>query len=62
MKTTRPTDEEISRRAHEIWIKRGREEGQAEEHWYQAERELMRTGVPSVAAKMANDPRPPKRV
>ena len=32
--------EKIRQRAYEIWDREGRQEGRAEEHWQQAEREL----------------------
>ena len=37
-----PTHEEISRRAHELWLARGKPDGFAAEDWAQAERELLR--------------------
>lgn len=41
MKASRkPTQEEISRRAHDIWEQSGRPEGRALEHWLRAEQEL----------------------
>jgi hypothetical protein len=36
----RPTDEEIARRAYEIYLARGREDGHDVEDWIQAEQEL----------------------
>ena len=35
-----PTHEEISRRAYELWVKRGGMGGNAQEDWLRAEREL----------------------
>ena len=35
-----PTHEEISRRAYELWAKRGGEGGNAQEDWLRAEQEL----------------------
>jgi hypothetical protein len=35
-----PTEEEIRRRAHELYEQRGREPGHEHEDWAQAEREL----------------------
>ena len=35
-----PTHEEISRRAYELWMKRGGVGGNAQEDWLRAEREL----------------------
>ena len=37
-----PTDEQIAVRAFEIWERQGRPEGQQEENWLQAERELAK--------------------
>ena len=36
-----PTHEEIARRAYNIWVAAGRVHGADQEHWFQAERELM---------------------
>ena len=36
-----PLHEEIAPRAYEIWEKRGRPEGQAVEHWLEAESQLL---------------------
>lgn len=38
--TDRPTQEEIARRAREIYEHEGRPEGHSLEHWMRAEREL----------------------
>ncbi|MEO7932441.1 MAG: DUF2934 domain-containing protein [Chthoniobacterales bacterium] len=38
--TMPPTDEEIGRRAYEIYLSEGCPEGRSHEHWLQAEREL----------------------
>lgn len=35
-----PKPEEISARAHKIWIEAGKPEGRSLDHWLQAEREL----------------------
>jgi len=35
-----PTHEEISRRAYELWVKRGGVGGNAQEDWLRAEQEL----------------------
>ena len=32
--------EQIARRAHEIWVKRGCHHGQDQQHWLEAERQL----------------------
>lgn len=36
-----PTHDQIARRAYEIYLARGCEDGHAEEDWRQAERDLM---------------------
>jgi hypothetical protein len=37
------TNEEISKRAREIWEREGRPEGRDKEHWLQAEAELQQS-------------------
>jgi hypothetical protein len=34
-------DDEIRRRAYELWEQQGREPGHEQEHWFVAEREIM---------------------
>jgi hypothetical protein len=36
--------EQVRERAYQIWEREGRQEGRAEEHWWQAEQELADTG------------------
>jgi len=38
---TTPTHEEIARLAEHYWAERGHQDGQAEQDWLRAERELM---------------------
>lgn len=40
--TTGPkiTHDQIARRAHELWVKRGCKHGQDQENWFEAERQL----------------------
>jgi hypothetical protein len=38
------TAEEVRRRAHELWVERGQQEGEAERDWADAESELQRKG------------------
>lgn len=40
VETRSPTNEEIARRAFELYLARGREHGRAQEDWLTAEREL----------------------
>ena len=40
--TAAPTQEDIAKRAYEIYVQKGCPEGQSEENWKQAERELKR--------------------
>jgi hypothetical protein len=35
-----PTHEQVSKRAHEIWVKRGSKGGQEEKNWLEAEAQL----------------------
>jgi hypothetical protein len=35
-----PTHEQITQRAHRLWIEAGRPEGRDREHWAEAERQL----------------------
>ena len=37
-----PTEEEVRRRAHEIWLAEGMPEGREVDHWMRARRELER--------------------
>jgi hypothetical protein len=37
----KPTHEEISQRAHKIWQDGSRSAGDARDHWYEAERQLL---------------------
>jgi len=53
-----PRHEDVARHAYTLWERNGRPEGNEQEHWYVAERELMQTGVPSLAAEIADDLRP----
>lgn len=52
-----PTFEDISRRAYELWEKDGRPEGNEQQHWYQAEKELSQRDrtrpIPSQSASSA---------
>jgi hypothetical protein len=46
--THHPTHEEITARAHRLWIEAGRPIGRDREHWQEAERQL-RLGLPPSA-------------
>lgn len=46
--TTLPTQEQIARRAYEIYLASGRKEGQSQQNWLQAERELLTEAVTLV--------------
>jgi hypothetical protein len=37
---TAPTSKEIETKAYEIWLSRGQEQGNDQEHWFEAERQL----------------------
>jgi hypothetical protein len=43
-----PTQEQIARRAYEIFIERGQPEGRDLEHWLEAERQLRASGKTSA--------------
>jgi len=53
--TVQPTQEQISRRAFEIYVASGCKEGRSEQNWLQAERELL-----TEAATMGSDLKPPE--
>jgi hypothetical protein len=48
-----PTHEQITRRAYEIFIERGRPEGQDLDHWLEAEKQLRATGQSKSTAPTA---------
>ena len=48
-----PTGEEIARRAHELYLERGREHGKDVEDWVRAEKELSDEPVPAPAKTRA---------
>jgi hypothetical protein len=41
----------IRERAYEIWFAAGCRDGEAEQHWLTAEREIMHAARPAIAAK-----------
>jgi hypothetical protein len=47
----------ISERAYEIWAARGRVDGQADQHWLAAEREILVTSTAALARKPATQPK-----
>ena len=47
--TPKPTTEEIAKRAYEIYLEKGCQQGQCEENWKQAEQELTK-GLKVVSA------------
>ncbi len=51
-------NEKIRERAYQIWDRDGRQDGQADDHWLQAERELggAETGVAAEQAQAAQAP------
>lgn len=50
-----PSDQKVPRRAYELWEQHGHQDGHDQEYWYEAERELMQTGTPSLSAELAAD-------
>ena len=51
-KSGAPTFDEISRRAYEIFVQRGRPNGQDLEHWLQAETELKSAPASLIVARV----------
>lgn len=49
-------EETIRRRAYELWESQGCPEGEADQFWYLAEREVMATDAPAAAAAEAPQP------
>ncbi len=49
----KPTEDQIRRRAHELWEQNHRPDGRDEEFWHQAERELQ--GAQEPATETAED-------
>jgi hypothetical protein len=47
--TTKPTIDDIAKRAYEIYLEKGCQQGQCEENWKQAEQELTK-GLKIVSA------------
>lgn len=41
---TKPTEEEVRLRAHQLWEQAGRPDGRGDEFWHEAEKELGATG------------------
>jgi hypothetical protein len=46
-----PSHDQIARRAHDIYIKKGRQPGQCKQNWHQAEQELQSQGQATGAAR-----------
>jgi hypothetical protein len=46
----RPAHAEIAKRAYEIYLKKGRQQGQCEQNWLQAEQELRKQATPAFQA------------
>jgi hypothetical protein len=40
--TSSPSDTEIATKAYEIWLSRGQEMGNDQQHWFEARRQLQR--------------------
>jgi heme oxygenase len=56
-----PTTDEISRRAYEIFVARGRPHGRDVEHWLEAEAQLKAV-IPARTARRVNRPGTSTRV
>jgi hypothetical protein len=50
-------EERIRERAYAIWSDNGRIEGQADQHWLVAEREVLATATAALPAAQAKKPR-----
>jgi hypothetical protein len=48
--TPAPSHDDIARRAYEIYVKRGRQQGQCKQNWRQAEQDLHHEGLATCAA------------
>lgn len=53
------TNDDIARRAFEIWERNGRPEGRDQEHWDQAEKELRQQTAKSTPAERTAAPAAP---
>jgi hypothetical protein len=51
-----PTNDQIARRAYEIFIERGQPAGQDLAHWLEAEKQLRAAGQPKAAAPIPSAP------
>jgi hypothetical protein len=51
----------IRERAYEIWIASGYRDGEAQQHWLAAEREVLSAAVPSAPATRVRGRATPKR-
>ncbi|GGC05105.1 hypothetical protein GCM10011494_24630 [Novosphingobium endophyticum] len=49
-------DGRIRERAHELWEKEGRPQGQEHKHWLQAEREIAAEGASKSTSAKGNSP------
>lgn len=54
--TTRPSHAEIAKRAYEIYVKNGRQQGQCERNWLRAEQELQKQGMGTSRSKPSGAP------
>ena len=53
---TMPAHDDIAKRAYEIYVDKGRQQGQCEQDWLQAEGDLLARGV--AEAQRCSDERP----
>ena len=58
-KASRPTEQQIAARAHELFLKRGATPGSDLDDWLQAERELTAPAKPSSSPKASVPSRTP---
>lgn len=61
---TADLEDKIRQRAHAIWEQNGRIDGQAEQHWLQAQADILASSMAETLNDMARTPAakaPPKR-
>jgi hypothetical protein len=57
---TGPTEQEIRKRAYELWKDAGEPQGQMDQLWYKAEKELLERKAGNGNGKSANGEAPPE--
>ena len=57
---TMPAHDDIAKRAYEVYLDKGRQQGQCEQNWLQAEKDLLTRGV--AEAQQCSEPPTPSRI